>query len=481
MSVKSQVEQLHHKCPLVVDLDGSLILTDMLHESFFDALSRDLWRVFDKDLLSNFSRQKLKSHLAGLASIDYARLPYNEKVLAFIRSAKAEGREVHLATASDCRHADAVAAHLGLFDGVFASDGTVNLKGRHKADALLAAFGDKGFDYIGNEASDLEIWKHARRAIGVGLSPSLRRTLTRSHPDHLVLEQRPFDHRALVKALRLHQYAKNALVFVPLLTAHEFTMRAAAEAFLAFLAFSICASGVYLLNDLLDIQSDRGHPSKSKRPFAAGRLPLSLCIALVPLLTLAAFAIAWLLSPKFFLVLAIYYALTNAYSISLKRRMVIDVVALAILYTLRIFAGAAAIGVPVSHWLLTFSLLFFTALALVKRYIELSTRLDRGLSDPSNRNYKMTDLPIVAALAAAAGLNSITILALYISSPEVAGAYTRPELLWGLCPIFLYWVGRALMLAHRRSMDDDPITFALKDSRSWAAGGLSILTVLAAL
>lgn len=467
--------------PLVVDLDGTLINTDLLYESLFDALSRRHFAVFNLELLAGLTRNGIKRHLCSFCDIDYAQLPYNDDVLRIIEGARSAGRKVYLATASDRFHAEKVAEYLQLFDGIFASDAASNLKGATKAQALVEVFGDGGFDYIGNDTSDKEIWRHARKAYGVQVSASVARGLARSHSDHVIVNRTQGRWRALLRAMRPHQYAKNGLVFVPLFTAHQFTVEAFVSAILAFVAFSMCASGVYLLNDLLDIQADRGHPSKRTRPFASGGLPIVVGLAFIPLLTLAAFGVAWFISLNFFLTLLTYYLITNAYSFSIKRRMIIDVVTLACLYTLRVFAGAAAINVAVSDWLFTFSLLIFTALALLKRHVELASRFDRQLSDPTNRNYKVADLPVILALAAAAGMNSVMVIALYVSSDEVAGLYSHPHVLWGLCPLFLYWIARAIMLAHRRLMDDDPIAFALKDSRSWAVGFLAVSLVLVAL
>lgn len=467
--------------PLVVDLDGTILNSDLLYESFFDALSRDIFGALRAIATLHFSRQALKARLADLSNLDYTTLPYNAGVLQFIEQARLEGRAIYLATASNEAHARAVAAHLGLFDGIFASDDAVNLKGANKAGALVAAFGEGGFDYIGNDASDLDIWRVANNAVSIGLDAKSTKKLKQLHPQSITLDHPGLDMRALAKAMRPHQYAKNMLLFVPLLTAHQFGLMPALQAVLAFIAFSICASSVYLLNDLIDLQSDRGHPTKKKRPFASGRLPIALGLVMVPALILAAFALALVVSPQFCAVLAGYFALTTAYSFSLKRKMVIDVVALAILYTLRVVAGAVAIDVVISEWLLTFSLMIFTALALIKRYIELSTRLHEGLEDPSNRNYKKTDLPVIAALAAAAGMNSITVIALYVSSSSVQQLYSHPAFLWGLCPLFLYWISRAVMLAHRRIMDEDPIAFALKDPRSWVVGAAAVGLMLAAL
>jgi len=467
--------------PLVVDLDGTLITTDLLYESLFDALSRRHVAIFNMDLLARLTRNGVKQHLRSFCDINHSNLPYSDNVLCIVRKARSEGRKVYLATASDHFHAEKVAECLQLFDGVFASDENVNLKGARKAQALVEAFGDGGFDYIGNDASDLEVWRHARTAYGVHLSYSVARELAASRSDVVILSRTEGQWRALISAMRPHQYAKNGLIFVPLLTAHQFNMDALFSAFLAFFAYSICASGVYLLNDLLDIQADRGHPTKRRRPFASGRLPIPLALMFIPILTLTAFGIGWFISFNFFLTLLTYYIVTNAYSFSIKRRMIIDVVTLACLYTLRVFAGAAAIDVAVSDWLFTFSLLIFTALALLKRYIELAGRLDLQLSDPSNRNYKVADLPVIISLAAAAGMNSVMVIALYVSSDIVAGLYTHPHVLWGLCPLFLYWIARAIMLAHRRLMDDDPIAFALKDNRSWAVGFIAVSLVLTAL
>lgn len=467
--------------PLVVDLDGTLIKSDLLHESFFDAVSRNPLKAVAGVLAGRTSKQGLKARLAELSRIEYGALPYNPDVLAYVEQAKREGRAVYLATASNRRHAEGVAAHLGIFDGIFCSDEAINLKGANKARALVEAFGENGFDYIGNDASDLDIWRVADQAISVGLPARATAKLNALRPRHLALPHRGFDSLALVKAMRPHQYAKNLLLFVPLLTAHRFDLLSVLQVSLAFIAFSICASSVYLLNDLIDLQSDRSHPTKKNRPFASGRLPIALGIVMVPALIVAAFAIALAVSPLFCAVLAGYFALTTAYSFSLKRKMVIDVVALATLYTVRVVSGAVAIEVTVSEWLLAFSLLIFTALALVKRYTELSTRLHEGLEDPSNRNYKKTDLPVIAALAAAAGMNAVTVIALYVSSPAVQQLYTRPALLWGLFPLFLYWISRVVMLAHRRIMDEDPIAFALKDPRSWVVGAASVGLVLAAI
>ncbi|KAA2242081.1 UbiA family prenyltransferase [Salinarimonas soli] len=286
--------------------------------------------------------------------------------------------------------------------------------------------------------------------------------------------------RVWLKQLRVHQYAKNALIAVPLVTAQEFTLAAGALAALAFVAFSLCASAVYVINDLVDLEADRAHPTKRDRPLASGALPLAHGFVAVPVLLLAASFLALAVSPAFLGLLAGYLAVNLVYSLHLKRQMLVDVVTLALLYAARVLAGAIAVDVEVSKWLLAFSLLIFTSLALVKRYVELATRLDRSLPEPENRDYRTGDLPVIAALAAASGFNAVTIFALYVSSDGVAERYARPDLLWLICPALIYWLARVLMLAHRRRLDDDPILFALKDPVSWGLGIGSLILVLSA-
>ncbi len=465
---------------LVIDLDGTLVRTDLLYESFFASATMGLrhhWSVFDA---LRRGKANLKAFLAGASAVDYELLPYNQEVLNFARAAKSEGRRVYLATASDQKHAEGVAAYLGIFDGVFASDGTINLSGEAKSRRLVDCFGDHRFDYIGNGHLDLVVWSHARKAYLVGdFSSLVRRAKSLGISVESVDESKP-SLRLWLKALRVHQYAKNALIFVPLLTAHAYHLHDFLSALLAFVGFSVCASSVYLLNDLIDLRADRQHPSKQRRPFACGAIPLAHGVVAIPILLVVAYACAILTSLLFAAVLTAYLALTLAYSFTLKRRLMVDIVVLATLYTTRVIAGAAAILVVPSEWLLAFSMFIFTCLALVKRYVELALRIDRELPDPSNRNYRLIDLPIIGALAAASGFNAVTIFALYVSSPAVVGLYRHPQLLWLLCPILMYWLSRMVILSHRRVIDDDPIVFALRDRNSRVCGAFMIAIVLIA-
>ncbi|WP_439533388.1 UbiA family prenyltransferase [Polymorphobacter sp.] len=452
--------------PLVVDLDNSLIRTDLLYEAGFAYLGDHPRGIVP--LLARLVEGKaaVKMHLARHVDIDATTLPYNADVLARIEAARAAGRPVHLASASPEKFVRAVAAHLAVFDDVhFTSDG-VNLGAANKARHLNGLFGEKGYDYIGDSRADLPVWRSAHSAIAIGPSSGVARQLRRDHPTAEIVPVERGSLKTWLKALRVHQYAKNMLVFVPLIVGQHLGAQDLGRALLAFIAFSLCASSVYIINDLVDLSSDRRHRSKKRRPFAAGTLALRQGAIAAPLLLLASFAVAIAVSPVFLGVLIVYFALTTAYSFSLKRKMIVDVVALAMLYTIRVVGGAAAISVTPSEWLLAFSMFMFTSLALIKRYVELAALLDDSRPDPSNRNYKVADLPIVAALAAASGFNAVTVFALYVTSPKVQTLYRHPELLWVICPILMYWIARALMMAHRRHLDDDPIVFALKDKVS---------------
>jgi 4-hydroxybenzoate polyprenyltransferase/phosphoserine phosphatase len=458
--------------PLVVDLDGTLIASDLLIETAFSELGRRPHSLVDMIRALSRGKAALKHRLAEPADFDPGALPYDPEVLGMIERARAEGRPVYLASASHERLVERIADHLGFFTGWFATNETTNLAGIRKAETLVEAFGERGFDYIGNDAADLPVWEKAAKAIAIRTPGGVRRKLGLAHADveHLT-HSRP-TWRTWAKMLRVHQYAKNALVFVPLLTSHLFTLEAFAQALLAFVAFSLCASSIYILNDLVDLQDDRGHRSKCNRPLASGAIPLMHGVIAIPILFLCALGFAAALSLPFLGVLLGYFALTTAYSFVLKRKMVVDVITLAGLYSVRVVGGAVAIGVVISEWLIAFCMMIFMSLALIKRYVELAARRDANLPDPTSRNYKNSDLDIVAALAAAAGFNAVTVFTLYISSDTVNHLYTRPQILWLVGPLLMFWIARALLLASRRLMDDDPVVFAIKDR-------VSLLTVAA--
>ncbi|PVE25752.1 UbiA family prenyltransferase [Microvirga sp. KLBC 81] len=467
--------------PLVVDLDGTLVASDLLIETAFSELGRRPHSLVE--ILAALKRGKaaLKHRLSEPVDFDPSTLPYDPEVLALIRQAKAEGRQVYLASASHEKLVGRVADHLGEFDGWFATNETTNLAGEKKAEQLVEVFGEKGFDYVGNDAADLPVWQKAAKAFAIRAPAGVRKKLVGRDGEIEHLPHTRPTWRTWARMLRVHQYAKNALIFVPLLTSHLLTAGAIAHALTAFVAFSLCASSVYILNDLVDLQDDRRHRTKCNRPLACGAIPLMHGVIAIPLLFLSAIALAATVSLPFLGVLLGYFALTTAYSFALKRMMIVDVITLAGLYSVRVFGGAVATSVVISEWLLAFCMMIFMSLALIKRYVELAGRRDANLPDPTSRDYKNSDLDIVAALAAGAGFNAITIFTLYISSDAVDKLYTHPRILWFVVPLLMYWIARALMLASRRLMDDDPVVFAIRDKVSLAIVGLTALLIIAAI
>jgi 4-hydroxybenzoate polyprenyltransferase len=480
LNVADERHAVAKSVPLVVDLDGTLIRSDLLIESMFGALGRDPRIVVSAALALIRGKQVLKGLLAAATELDPTRLPYDDAVLALIHTARAAGREVYLASASNWRQVKAIADHVGLFAGWMASDANHNLSGRRKATLLTERFGAGNFDYVGNDRVDLAVWQVAAQAITVRASAGVRVALERVHDDVRHLECDPAGMKRWLKLLRVHQYAKNGLLLVPLLTAHAFDVHSLINALLGIVAFSLCASSVYVLNDLIDIEADRAHPTKYLRPLASGTIPIAEAVVATPIMLLASFAVALLVSPAFFVVLCGYYCLTTAYSFLLKRKMLVDVITLASLYTIRVVAGAVAIDVTLSEWLLGFSVFIFMSLALIKRYVELAVRLDLGMPDPTNRNYKVGDLSIVATMAAVTGFNAVTVLALYISSPAVHVLYREPRVLWLLCVVIMYWIGRMLLMAHRRWVPEDPIIFAVRDRISLLTLGTCLMIIVAA-
>lgn len=469
-SITPERGKASNRCvPLLVELEGALLLPDTRWELLSATLS--------EQGIMQAARAWREGRLSRARAEDAARLSYRDSLVSFIRNAREGGRPVYLLTGGEERLAQAVADELDLFDGIL-----FHGVGRGDPQTVIRArIGNTPFDIAASSSEASSCFKAARQAYAVDMEPRDAARLRRDCIDMLVFSVRRFDGRAMLRLLRPHQYVKNALVAVPLLTSHQLNLLSFYQIVIAFLAFSMAASAVYVLNDFIDMRADRAHPVKRFRPLAAGTLRPPHCLALIPLLLLSAALLASELPLSFSGLLAAYLVATTAYSFALKKMMMLDVIVLALLYTLRVMAGAAAITVPVSAWLFAFSVLMFTALALTKRHVELLTRLDRDMPDPSNRDYKISDLPIIAALAAAAGMNAVTVLALYVNSADVMELYTRPALLWLLCPLILYWSARTLLLAHRRQLHDDPIVFALRDRTSWTVGALCVGLILAAM
>lgn len=448
-----------------------MIRSDVLIESGFAYLTSAPHRFYRPLLwLARGGKPALKAGLAENTNVDVTVLPYDPQVLDWLREERESGRALVLATASHERYAQAIADHLGLFEQTFATADGVNLSAHRKRDKLVAEFGEKNFDYAGNSHDDIAVWQSAARAYVVNPSSGVERAARKIGNVERVIESRPPTLRTLSKSLRLHQWLKNLLIFVPLLAAHKLTHpELVVAALLAFLAFGLCASSVYLLNDLLDLEDDRHHPTKRRRPLASGALPLSWGIGLLPVLLVGAFLLTAIFLPwRFAAVLLGYYALTLAYSMYLKRQVMVDVVVLAMLYTIRIVAGTAAIGAHLTFWLLAFSMFIFLSLALVKRYAELHSMQARGLVKTRGRGYVSGDLPLISSLGTASGYISVLVLAMYIQDGNTAKLYRHAQLIWLACPLLLYWVSRTWIIAHRGQMHDDPIVFAARDRVSLA-------------
>lgn len=463
-SVSQPVEIQKMDMPLCVDLDGTLLRSDLLLEAYFRLASASPLAALQAPFWLLHGKANLKAEVAQRVDLDVTTLPYNERLLAYLREQRAEGRYLVLATASPEKYALQVAEHLGIFDEVIATKDNINLSGENKAESLVQRFGEGNFDYAGNGRPDLAVWNRAHRAILVDPEAGVTQAIQDVIEIETLIENERPGIKEYLKALRLHQWSKNALVFLPLLGAHRVgELDLLADAVLAFIVFGLCASSVYLLNDLLDLPADRIHPSKRRRPFAAGTVPIIHGVILIPLLLILSFGLALFLPPLFLAVLALYYVSTLTYSLWLKRVVLVDVLLLAGLYTTRVLAGAAAVEIIPSFWLLAFSMFLFLSLALAKRYTELMVMHEHGTETTRGRGYQSSDLGALLSLGTAGGYMAVLVLALYINSPEVGKLYKRPEAIWLLCPLLLYWISRMWLGANRGKLHDDPVVFALKD------------------
>ncbi len=440
--------------PVCLDLIGTLTPANPRHERALGALKR--------------------------VAFDVAMLPFRADLLQWLREERARGRRVVLLADGDPQLAEQVAAHLELFDEVARTDGGGSAAER-KRRALVERFGERGFDYAGSDAADMTVWETSRGAIVVGdrkLSDRVGRT---ARLLHFFAAPKP-TLRTWIKAIRLHQWVKNALIFLPALLAHEISNPAVLlQAVLAFIAFGCCASSVYVTNDLFDLVADRQHPRKRRRPFAAGLLSVRAGIYVSAALFVCAALIASAVGGLFVLVLASYYVITWAYSLRLKRIALVDVMTLAGLYTLRIIAGCAATHIEPSFWLLALSVFLFLSLGFVKRYAELDDSRKAGKLVGHSRGYGADDLPLILSLGTTAGYSAIVVVALYINSPDSIALYHHKKTLWLICPLMLFWISRVWMLTARGHMHDDPVVFALRDRVSLivlAALGLIVLLAI---
>ncbi|HEX9146423.1 MAG TPA: UbiA family prenyltransferase [Candidatus Binatia bacterium] len=466
--------------PLVVDLDGTLLRTDLPFESAVRLIKQKPWLALLMPFWLVKGRAYLKHKIFQRVHLDVSLLPAHEELLNWLRDEKTRGRRLVLATASDYHQACSVVEPLGLFDTVLGSDGRRNLKGRHKLETIIEVCG-KEFDYVGNSSADLEIWRGCRHAILVNSSKRVERLARHAGNVMRVFPSSLNGFREALRSMRFYQWVKNLLVFVPAITSHTiFDGSIAGKAALAFLSFGFAASAAYILNDLLDLEEDRRHNTKKHRPFASGRMSLSsgILLALACLFTSA--VIAAFVSYAFIIGLATYIVLTSLYSLLLKRLVVIDVLALAFLYTLRVVAGNLATGIVFSLWLLSFAFFLFLSLAFSKRAADLIQHQQDNRKAVPGRGYMTTDLDAVCIAGMCSGFLSSLVLALYINSDSVQLLYRRPALLWGLQPILLYYVTRLWLICRRGELTEDPIQYAAREPSTYGAAFLAIVVLLAA-
>lgn len=465
--------------PLVVDLDGTLLLSDVLHESTLRLARNRPLHLLALPFRLRAGKAPLKQFVADRVELQVETLPYNRELVAWLQEEKARGRQLVLCTASNGKFARQIAEHLQLFDEVMASDGQRNLGGPEKSRVLVERFGRGQFDYVANARADLPIWAQARDAIVVSddahLLAAVRaggQVVQRFVPAAPRLDE-------WRSCLRMQQWLKNLLLFAPALAAHRVgEMDTLALLLLAFLAFSLCASATYIINDLLDLESDRRHPRKRLRPLASGRIPVASGLVVALGLLFAGLCLATLTSLPFLYCLCVYLALTITYSLWLKRIVLLDCIVLSLLYTLRIVAGAAALQMDLSFWLLAFSVFLFLSLAFVKRYAEIEVQVLEGSESLHGRGYRTADGPLVQTLGIAAGFAAALVFSLYLNSAEILLLYANPEIVWGAVVVLVYWISWMWLQAHRGQMHDDPLVFAIKDPASLGAGALFLLILL---
>ncbi len=467
--------------PLCVDLDGTLVKSDTLVDSLLVMV-----RTHSRSLLSVpgwilKGKATLKREVTDRVQLDVAHLPYNKPLMAYLEQQKGLGRRLYLATGADHMLASRVADHLGIFDGVLASDGRTNLTGHNKLASFQERFGETGYDYIGNASPDVPLLTHAGTALVANPDGALRRA---ARAGRFTPEQQFIDKasplKALRRAMRVHQWAKNVLIFVPLLLAHALHTRSFLQALAAFVCFSLCASSTYIVNDLLDIEADRRHPRKRRRPFASGDLQGKTGVLLSAGLLILSFAIAATLTAGFVAYLLLYLVSTLSYSLYLKRVVLVDVVLLSGLYTLRMLAGAAATSILISPWLAGFSIFLFLSLAMVKRFSELQNIRVAGQVPSNGRGYLLSDTEQMRAFGTASAYASVVVFSLYISAPNVTGLYPHPQRMWLITPIMILWISRVWLLASRGELDEDPVIFAVTDRMSLLLGFAAVCAILLA-
>jgi 4-hydroxybenzoate polyprenyltransferase len=467
--------------PLCVDLDGTLAKTDLLLETIVNAIKTHWIHLFLIPAWFLSGKAAAKRTLATIAPIDPSTIPYNDNLIEYLRQEHDRGRKIVLATASDRKIAEPIARHLGFFDDVVASDGVTNLKGEAKANALVALYGERGFVYAGNSRSDLSVWRRSKSALLVNTNRSISRAAAVLLPIERKFQDRKPVLLALLREIRPYQWIKNVLIFIPPLTGHLLHEGPVfLRTFITFVAFCAAASGIYLINDLLDLETDRNHARKRNRPFACGELPLQFGLA-GPILAATALAIAFTVSTGIMIMVSMYIILSLAYSKYLKTQPLVDVFCLAALYTIRVFAGGVASGSGVSIWLLNFSGFLFLSLGFLKRHAEYSSSKPTGTYVVNRRRgYRVEDSTLVLMMGIGSSFIASMILGVYVNSIQAHIEYRNPFFLWGIVPLILFWQCRMWLSTVRGYMHDDPIVYAAKDKISYYVVAFVFLTYLLA-
>lgn len=468
---------------ICVDLDGTLVKSDTLVDSLLLLVRTHPLRALRAPLWLKGGKASLKARVCSEVQLDAAHLPYNRKLLEYLTEQHSLGRKLYLTTGADGSLARRIAAHLGIFEEVLASDGTTNLTGHNKLQSLQQRFAEHGFDYIGNARPDLPLLSHSGEAMVANPDLVLQGLLKK----HRISVARRFDDRAplsktFLKTIRLHQWAKNVLIFVPMLLAHALRLPLIVDAVIAFFCFSLCASATYIVNDLLDIEADRRHPKKRYRPFASGDLSPAAGLAITGTFLVLAFAGASLLPHAFAGWLLTYLITTLCYSLHLKRVVLVDVILLSGLYTLRMLAGGAATGVIFSPWLAALSVFLFLSLAMVKRFSELQNIRARGNVLSNGRGYLLGDIEQLRSFGTASAYASVVVFALYINGKDITDLYRHPTRMWLMTPLMILWLSRVWLLASRGELDEDPVIFAVTDRMSLLIGAaIALIAVLSAV
>ncbi len=468
--------------PLCADLDGTLIYSDTLIESVLTLVkSKPILMIFIPFWIlkgKTYFKNKIKTYIIPNAE----DLPYRMDVLDYLKKEKSKGRKIVLATATVQEIADSIENHLNIFDEVLGSSDKLNLRSSNKADKLVELYGNKGFDYIGDSSADFNVWKYSRKALVVSNSDGFISKVKNIADISEVFKSNYSFLKLLIKQIRVYQWVKNILIFLPLIMAHKIhDVQSILTVILAFFAFSFGASFVYVLNDLLDLESDRRHPRKRNRPLASGKLSIKTAFVIAPLLLLSSLfiAIAYL-NLSYLIVLIVYLITTCIYSFYLKRIYLLDIITLSLLYTIRLIAGGVVVSVALSPWLLAFSVFVFLSLAIVKRYTELRVMKSQQKTKTSGRGYFVEDIELILTLGVVSGFMSVLVFVLYVNSHEVIQLYKNPIYLWPVSLILLYWISRIWFKAHRDEMNDDPIVFTMKDPASYIIGLIILLLVIGA-